>query len=166
LDLDLPDDDRPPALDIRVTFPEREPERVDRLSGGERALVAFALGLALFLEKPSRLLVLDEVEPALDESNLRRFNDLLGELATARQVVVVSHQRRTKDLGDVVFGLDHGGEGALILHYRYEPATKGLVVFGRVRGNWLERTEALAGEDIGARGISSPGLEHAGGALR
>lgn len=148
LDLDLPEDDRPPALGVRVAFPGCEPERIDTLSGGQRTLVAFAFGLALFLERPSRLIVLDEVEPALDESNLRRFNALLGEVAATRQVLLVSHQRRTRDVGDVSFGIEHSGEGASMLHYRYERATKGLVVFGHVRGNWLERTETLTGEAV------------------
>jgi hypothetical protein len=148
LDLDLPEDGRPPALDVRVAFPGCEPERIDSLSGGQRTLVAFAFGLALFLEKPTRLIVLDEVEPALDENNLRRFNALLGEVAATRQVLLVSHQRGTRDVGDATFGIDRSGEGASVVHYRYEPSTKGLVVFGHVRGNWLERTEALTGETV------------------
>ncbi|MCZ7664837.1 MAG: hypothetical protein M5U22_18800 [Thermoleophilia bacterium] len=148
LDLDLPEDGGPPALDVQVAFPGCEPERIDTLSGGQRTLVAFAFGLALFLERPTRLLVLDEVEPALDESNLRRFNTLLGEVAATRQVLLVSHQRRTRDVGDVSFGIGRSGEGASMLHYRYERATKGLVVFGHVRGNWLERTETLMSEAV------------------
>lgn len=109
-------------------------------------MVAFALGLAVFDEGDTRLLVFDEVEPALDESNLRAFNDLLHEAATGRQVVIISHQRRTKDVGDVVFGFDHLGGGAAGLQFRYEPRTRRLVVFGRARGNWLDRTAQLTQE--------------------
>ncbi len=161
--LRLPAGNGPAAADLAVTFPDCAPERVEALSGGQRALVAFSLGLAFFLEAPSRLLVLDEVEPALDESNLRRFNDLLHEVAQSRQVVVVSHQRRTKDVGDVVFGVDMAGEGASMIHYRFEPATKRLILFGRVRGNWLERSAAHEAEEERALGVSSPGAEGGAG---
>ena len=109
-------------------------------------MVAFALGLAVFEEGDARLLVFDEVEPALDESNVRVFNELLHEAAAGRQVVVISHQRRTKEVGDVVSGFDHLGGGAARLHFRYEPRTRRLVVFGRVRGNWLDRTAQLTEE--------------------
>ncbi len=157
--LRLPADREPAAIDLAVSFPGCAPERVEALSGGQRALIAFSLGLAFFLEAPSRLLVLDEVEPALDESNLRRFNDLLHEVAQTRQVVVVSHQRRTKDVGDVVFGVDMAGEGASMIHYRFEPATKRLILFGRVRGNWLERSAAHEADEQRALGVSAPGAE-------
>jgi energy-coupling factor transporter ATP-binding protein EcfA2 len=146
------------SLEIKVAFPGCCFERLEALSGGQRALVAFALGVAMFIEIPSRLMVLDEVEPALDESNLRRFNDLLHEIAETRQVVVVSHQRRTKDVGDVVFGVDVTGNGASMLHYRFEPASKRLIVFGRARGNWLERTAALEGEATKWSGPKSASL--------
>ncbi len=146
LPLELPEELDRATLDVRVAFPSGDWEPLEGLSGGQRALAAFSLGLAFFLEAPSRLLILDEVEPALDESNLKRFNEVLHEVAQSRQVIVVSHQRRTKDVGDVVFGVDHGGFGASTLHFRFEPATKKLLVFGRVRGNWLERTAALGGE--------------------
>ncbi len=163
LGLRLPSNSEPAAVDLAVTFPDCAPERVEALSGGQRALVAFSLGLAFFLEAPSRLLVLDEVEPALDESNLRRFNDLLHEVAQTRQVVVVSHQRRTKDVGDVVFGVDMAGEGASMIHYRFEPATKRLILFGRVRGNWLERSAAHEAEEKRVLGVSSSGAEGGAG---
>ena len=140
---------------VEATFPGHPPVHLDALSGGQRALVAFALGLSVFEEGDARLLVFDEVEPALDESNLRVFNDLLHEAARGRQVVVISHQRRTKDVGDVVFGFDHVGGGAAGLHFRYEPHTRKLVVFGRVRGNWLDRTAQLAEESPGAWPASS-----------
>ena len=140
---------------VEATFPGHPPVHLDALSGGQRALVAFALGLSVFEEGDARLLVFDEVEPALDESNLRVFNDLLHEAARGRQVVVISHQRRTKDVGDVVFGFDHVGGGAAGLHFRYEPHTRKLVVFGRVRGNWLDRTAQLAEESPSAWPASS-----------
>jgi ABC-type Mn2+/Zn2+ transport system ATPase subunit len=146
------------TMDVRVAFPGSGFERIDALSGGQRAMAAFALGLALFLETPSRLVVLDEVEPALDDSNLRRFNDLLHEVAETRQVVVVSHQRRTKDVGDVVFGVDVTGDGASMLHFRFEPATKRLILFGRTRGNWLERNAALEDSEAGWSGPRSASL--------
>jgi hypothetical protein len=163
LPLDLSGGPAQAGLDVRVAFPASGFERLEALSGGQRAMVAFALGLALFMETPARLVVLDEVEPALDDSNLRRFNDLLHEVADTRQVVVVSHQRRTKDVGDVVFGVDVTGNGASLLHYRFEPATKRLIVFGRARGNWLERTAALEDKEGGWSGPRSASLPAAGG---
>jgi hypothetical protein len=128
-----------PRVEVRAAFPGEIEVHLDALSGGQRALAAFALGVAVLEEMPSRLMVLDEVEPALDESNLRRFNGLLHEIATTRQVVIVSHQRRTREVGDVVFGVDHANDGASALLFRFEPKTRSLVMFGRSRGNWLER---------------------------
>lgn len=148
-----------PAATVGVSFPGQPEVHLDALSGGQRALVAFALGVAVFEESPSRLMVLDEVEPALDESNLRRFNGLLQGIAATRQVVIVSHQRRTKDVGDVVFGVDHLGDGASGLLFRFEPGTRRLVIFGRTRGNWLDRNAPELQEDGGTSltGPRSPG---------
>ena len=79
--------------------------RLSLLSGGERSLVALAYLFAVFRSRPSPFYVLDEVEAALDDVNLQRFLDLVAEFRRESQLIIVSHQRRTMESADVLYGV-------------------------------------------------------------
>lgn len=80
-------------------------KKLSLLSGGERSLTALAFLFAVFRSRPSPFYVLDEVEAALDDVNLHRFLDLLAEFRRDAQLLVVSHQKRTMEAGDVLYGI-------------------------------------------------------------
>jgi len=86
--------------------------RLSLLSGGERALAALALAFAIFRARPSPFYVLDEVEAALDDVNLHRFLGLLKEFGGSSQLIVVTHQKRTMELADVLYGVSVRSDGA------------------------------------------------------
>ena len=75
------------------------------LSGGEKALVAMTLLFAIYLIKPSPFCLLDEVDAPLDEANIDRFNNLLKEIRKYSQVVMVTHNRRSMEIVDSLFGV-------------------------------------------------------------
>jgi chromosome segregation protein len=85
--------------------------RLSLLSGGERALTAIALLVAIFRARPSPFYVLDEVEAALDDRNLGRLVGLLRDLSRSSQLIVVTHQRRTMEAGDALYGVSMRGDG-------------------------------------------------------
>lgn len=120
-----------PGVDVVVRPPGKVLDRVTALSGGERSLAALSLALALFQEYPSPFFVLDEVEPALDDTNIRRLQSVLDLVADDRQILMVSHQQRAKEAGDVVFGVERNLDGASQVKFRYEPRTRRLDIFRR-----------------------------------
>jgi chromosome segregation protein len=75
------------------------------LSGGERSLTALAYLFSVFRSRPSPFYLLDEVEAALDDVNLHRFLDLIHEFREEAQLLVVTHQKRTMEAGDVLYGV-------------------------------------------------------------
>jgi chromosome segregation protein len=81
------------------------------LSGGERALAALALLLALFAVHPSPFCVLDEVDAPLDDANVERFANLLREMAATTQIIVITHNKRTMEAADVLYGITMEEEG-------------------------------------------------------
>jgi chromosome segregation ATPase len=119
------------GVDVVARPPGKVLDRVSSLSGGERSLAALSLALAVFEEYPSPLFVLDEVEPALDDANIRRVQAVLDRVADRRQILLVSHQQRAKETGDVVFGVERNLDGASQVKYRYEPRTRKLDIFRR-----------------------------------
>jgi len=119
------------GVDVVVRPPGKVLDRVTALSGGERSLAALSLALALFQEYPSPFFVLDEVEPALDDTNIRRLQAVLDLVADDRQILMVSHQQRAKEAGDVVFGVERNLDGASQVKFRYEPRTRRLDIFRR-----------------------------------
>ena len=80
-------------------------KRLSLLSGGERSMAALALLFAIFKARPSPFYILDEVEAALDDANLQRFLGLLDEFRGSSQLLVVTHQKRTMEIADVLYGV-------------------------------------------------------------
>ena len=82
--------------------------RLSLLSGGEKALGAIAFLFSLFLARPSPFYLLDEVEAALDDTNIGRFTELLRTYADRAQFIVITHQKRTMEAADVLYGVTMG----------------------------------------------------------
>jgi chromosome segregation protein len=85
--------------------------RLSLLSGGEKALGAISFLFALFLARPCAFYLLDEVEAALDDTNIARFVELLRRYSDRAQFVVVTHQKRTMEAADVLYGVTMGPDG-------------------------------------------------------
>lgn len=90
---------------VEVRPPGKKVSHMGLLSGGEKALVAMALLFAIYLIKPSPFCLLDEVDAPLDEANVDRFNDLLKEIRKYSQVLMITHNRRSMEIVDSLFGV-------------------------------------------------------------
>ncbi|MFA5935977.1 MAG: AAA family ATPase [Patescibacteria group bacterium] len=101
----------PAGIDIQATPPGKRLKGIALLSGGERALTSIALICAIMATNPSPFVVLDEVDAALDESNSRKFAEILGTLADRTQFIVVTHNRATMDQAHVLYGVTMGDDG-------------------------------------------------------
>jgi chromosome segregation protein len=112
------------GVEIEIRPPGKGMRRVSLLSGGERAMVALAFLFAVFRSAPSPFYLLDEVEAALDDVNLHRFIDLLDEFRSEAQMIVISHQKRTMEAADVIYGVSAApGSSSKVLSERLrEPA--------------------------------------------
>jgi chromosome segregation protein len=86
-------------------------KRLSLLSGGEKSLTALAFLFSVFLAKPCPFYILDEVEAALDDVNIDRFLALLGQYSKRAQFIVVTHQKRTMEAADSLYGVSMGGDG-------------------------------------------------------
>jgi chromosome segregation protein len=98
-------------VEIEVTPSGKATRRLSLLSGGEKSLVALAFLFAVFLARPSPFYILDEVEAALDDANIDRFLQLVRRFADRAQFVIVTHQKRTMDAADVLYGVSMGEGG-------------------------------------------------------
>lgn len=101
----------PAGIDIQATPPGKRLKSIALLSGGERALTSIALICAIMATNPSPFVVLDEVDAALDESNSRKFAEIIGSLADRTQFVVVTHNRATMNQAHVLYGVTMGDDG-------------------------------------------------------
>jgi chromosome segregation protein len=90
---------------VEVQPPGKKLSHMGLLSGGEKALVAMALLFAIYLIKPSPFCLLDEVDAPLDEANIDRFNNLLREIKKYSQILIVTHNRRSMEIVDSLFGV-------------------------------------------------------------
>jgi chromosome segregation protein len=104
------------GVEIEARPAGRNVRRLSLLSGGERSLVALAFLFSVFRSRPSPFYLMDEVEAALDDINLHRFLDLVDEFRTEAQLLVVSHQKRTMESADVLYGvsLQPGGASKVV----------------------------------------------------
>jgi chromosome segregation protein len=93
------------GVELEVRPAGKNIRQLSLLSGGERSLVALAFLFAVFRSRPSPFYMMDEVEPALDDVNLHRFLDLLNEFRSESQLLVVSHQKRTMEAADCLYGV-------------------------------------------------------------
>ncbi|MCI0478979.1 hypothetical protein L0Y59_00335, partial [Candidatus Uhrbacteria bacterium] len=108
---DVPPDAGPAGIDIQATPPGKRLKSIALLSGGERALTSIALICAIMATNPSPFVVLDEVDAALDESNSRKYADILNALADRTQFVVITHNRATIQQAHVLYGVTMGQDG-------------------------------------------------------
>ena len=99
------------GVDVEARPPGKKVKRLSLLSGGERSLTAVAFLVALFKARPSPFYVLDEVEAALDEVNLGRLIDIIEELRDSSQLIVITHQKRTMEIADALYGVSMRGDG-------------------------------------------------------
>ena len=104
-----------PGVNIMVKPPGKRLQNVDLLSGGEKALTAIAFIFAIFLYKPSSFCLLDEVDAPLDDSNVERFNQMLRDLSKNTQFVVITHNKKSMEGSDCLFGVTSGETGASTL---------------------------------------------------
>ncbi|HEY1564596.1 MAG TPA: AAA family ATPase [Gaiellaceae bacterium] len=105
------DDDEQPGVEVELRPAGKRVQRLSLLSGGEKALGAIAFLFALFLARPCPFYLLDEVEAALDDTNIGRFVELLRRYSDRAQFVVITHQKRTMEAADVLYGVTMGGDG-------------------------------------------------------
>ena len=99
------------GVDVEARPPGKKVKRLSLLSGGERSLTAVAFLVALFKARPSPFYVLDEVEAALDDVNLGRLIDIIAELQSTSQLIVITHQKRTMEIADALYGVSMRGDG-------------------------------------------------------
>jgi chromosome segregation protein len=106
-----PDDMLATGIEVEARPPGKKVKRLSLLSGGERSLTAIAFLCAIFKARPSPFYVLDEVEAALDDTNLQRLLVIFSELRESSQLIVVTHQRRTMEVADALYGVSMRGDG-------------------------------------------------------
>ena len=109
--LTTPDDMLTTGVEVEARPPGKKVKRLSLLSGGERSLVAVAFLVALFKARPSPFYILDEVEAALDDTNLGRLLEIYEELRENSQLLVITHQKRTMEVGDALYGVTMRGDG-------------------------------------------------------
>jgi chromosome segregation protein len=105
------DDEGQPGIEVELRPAGKKVQRLSLLSGGEKALGAISFLFALFLARPCPFYLLDEVEAALDDTNIGRFVALLRQYSDRAQFVVITHQKRTMEAADVLYGVTMGGDG-------------------------------------------------------
>ena len=105
------DEEEQPGIEVELRPAGKRVQRLSLLSGGEKALGAIAFLFALFLARPCPFYLLDEVEAALDDTNIGRFVELLRRYADRAQFVVITHQKRTMEAADILYGVTMGGDG-------------------------------------------------------
>jgi chromosome segregation protein len=106
-----PDDLLGSGIEIEAQPPGKNVRKLSLLSGGERSLVALAFLFSIFRSHPSPFYLLDEVEAALDDFNLQRFIGLIHELEERAQILIVTHQKRTMETADVLYGVSMAKDG-------------------------------------------------------
>ncbi len=106
-----PDDPETTGIEVVAQPAGKKLQKMTLMSGGEKSLTAIALLFALYRARPCPFYILDEVEAALDDSNLRRFVSFLDSMRSHTQFIVVTHQRRTMEMADVLYGVSMQSDG-------------------------------------------------------
>ncbi len=110
-ELEGEDEDTEPGIEIELRPAGKKVTRLSLLSGGEKALGAISFLFALFLARPHPFYLLDEVEAALDDANIGRFVALLRRYAEEAQFIVITHQKKTMEAADILYGVTMGTDG-------------------------------------------------------
>jgi chromosome segregation protein len=105
------DEQEQPGIEVELRPAGKKVTRLSLLSGGEKALGAISFLFALFLARPCPFYLLDEVEAALDDTNIGRFVELLRRYADRAQFIVITHQKRTMEAADILYGVTMGADG-------------------------------------------------------
>ena len=121
------------GIEVEARPPGKKVKRLSLLSGGEKSLTAVAMLVAIFRARPSPFYVLDEVEAALDDTNLRRLITLLDQLRSTSQLLIITHQKPTMEIADALYGVSMRGDGITT------------VISQRLRGSEPEPDPAAAG---------------------
>ncbi|MCK0111308.1 chromosome segregation protein SMC [Ornithinimicrobium sp. F0845] len=111
LTLTNPEDMLTTGIEVEARPPGKKIKRLSLLSGGERSLTAVALLVSIFKARPSPFYIMDEVEAALDDTNLGRLITLFEELRDSSQLIVITHQKRTMEVADALYGVSMKGDG-------------------------------------------------------
>ncbi|WP_103337473.1 chromosome segregation protein SMC [Amycolatopsis sp. CA-126428] len=106
-----PDDLLSTGVDVEARPPGKKVKRLSLLSGGEKSLVAVGMLVAIFRARPSPFYVMDEVEAALDDTNMRRLIGLLEQLRDSSQLIIITHQKPTMEIADALYGVSMQGDG-------------------------------------------------------
>ncbi|AUS78028.1 chromosome segregation protein SMC [Actinoalloteichus sp. AHMU CJ021] len=119
-----PDDLLTTGVDVEARPPGKKVKRLSLLSGGEKSLTAVAMLVAIFRARPSPFYVMDEVEAALDDTNLRRLIGLLEQLRETSQLIIITHQKPTMEIADALYGVSMRGDGiTTVISQRLRDAT-------------------------------------------
>ncbi|MCW3067779.1 MAG: hypothetical protein JWL67_404, partial [Solirubrobacterales bacterium] len=110
------------GVEIEITPAGKATKRLSLLSGGEKSMTALAFLFAVFLARPCPFYILDEVEAALDDANLDRFLGLLRRYSDRAQFIVITHQKRTMEAADWLYGVSMGKDGVSKVLSRRLPA--------------------------------------------
>ena len=105
LSLTDPDDLLETGIEMLAQPPGKKLQHVGLMSGGEKAMCAIALVFAVFQVKPSPFCLLDEVDAPLDDANIGRFNEIVREMSQTSQIVLITHNKRTMEIADVLYGV-------------------------------------------------------------
>jgi chromosome segregation protein len=128
-----PDDMLTTGIEVEARPPGKKVKRLSLLSGGEKALTAVAMLVAIFRARPSPFYVLDEVEAALDDVNLRRLLGLFDRLRTQSQLIIITHQKPTMEVADALYGVTMGDDAITA------------VISQRMRGQQVEQLVGSSG---------------------
>lgn len=120
LKLDDPSDPLNSGVEIHARPAGKKVKRLSLLSGGERSLASLALLIAIYMSRPSPFYALDEVEAALDDRNLSRLLQVIGELGERSQLIVITHQKRTMQIAETLYGVSMRGGVSTVLSQQME----------------------------------------------
>src|SRR5262245_23148495 len=125
---DPEEEDEHPGIEVELRPAGKKVTRLSLLSGGEKALGAISFLFALFLARPCPFYLLDEVEAALDDTNIGRFVELLRRYSDRTQFIVVTHQKRTMEAADILYGVTMGADGVSQIVSRRLPREQAVAV--------------------------------------